>query len=168
MKTTLRLALAALVAGVAAPALAQTQSDTFAVTANVLQTCRLQNVLDLSFGDYDALTGTDVDAQTTFELRCNPGLAYQVQIDGGLSYGLATGYAAERAMTDGTNYLAYQLFQDAARTTPWGEALGVDTYDATAASAAWATIDIYGRIPTDQLVPAGGYTDATVTLTVNY
>lgn len=168
MKKILRLALAATAVAIAAPALAQTQSDTFAVTANVLQTCRLQNVSDLLFGDYDALTGTDLDAQTTFELRCNPGLAYQVQIDSGLSYGLATGYAADRAMTDGTNYLAYQLFQDAARSAAWGDTLGTDTLDATAASAAWDTIEIYGRIPTDQLVPAGVYADATVTLTVNY
>lgn len=168
MKNPLRLALALTLAASAAPSLAQTQSDAFAVTANVLQTCRLQNLADLAFGDYDALTGTAVDAQTTFELRCNPGLAYQIQIDQGGSYGLATGYAAERAMTDGTDFLAYQLFRDAARTTAWGETLGTDTLDATAASAAWDTIEIYGRIPTDQLVPAGAYADATVTLTVNY
>lgn len=168
MKRIVRLALALGLAATALPALAQTQSDTFAVTANVLQTCRLQSVNDLGFGDYDALTGTDLDAQTTFQLRCNPNLAYQVQIDGGSNYGLATGYAAERAMTDGTNYLAYQLFQNAARDVAWGATLGTDTYDATAANAAWDTIEIYGRIPTDQLVPAGAYLDATVTLTVNY
>lgn len=168
MKKILRLALAATALALAAPALAQTQSDTFQVTATVAQTCQLQNLGDLTFGSYDIFSATDLDQTATFEIRCNPNLAYQIQIDSGLHHGQATGYLADRSMSDGTNHLAYRLYRDAARTQLWGSTLGADTLDQSNANGTWTPLTIYGRIPAGQEVPAADYVDATVTLTVNY
>lgn len=168
MKTALRLSLAIAALTLAAPAAAQTVSDTFQVTATVAKTCQLQNLTDLAFGTYDVFSATDLDQTATFEIRCNPNLAYRIQIDPGLNYGLATGYAADRAMTDGTNYLAYRLYRDAGRTQLWGNTLGTDTLDQSNGNGAWRQLTIYGRIPAGQEVPAANYVDATVTLTVNY
>jgi len=172
MKPTFRLALASLLTLVAGPALAapqQTAPAPFKVTATVAATCSIRNQADLSFGTYDPTSGTDLTGTTTFDFRCSKGTAYQISIDDGSNFGL--GIAGDRAMkgANGTEYLSYLLYSDAAHTKAWGHTLGTDTVDTTSTTANWSTgVKIYGVVPNTQDVSNQAYTDATVNIVVNY
>ena len=70
-------------------------------------------------------------------------------------------------MTDGaSNYLSYELYSDAARTTVWNTGAGL--YNPGAAPSKVArNFTVYGRVTSNQDVPAGSYND-TVVATVNF
>lgn len=144
----------------AAPAHAGDDSDSFQVTATVLATCEVM-AEDLEFGDYDPIAANDLDAATTLSLTCTNGTEYELSmsVGGGES-------TAARYMIDGAEQLAYVLYQDPARTTLWGANGGVDTLDGTGTGEPEG-IDVFGRIPMQQAVPAGDYAD-TITVTVTW
>ena len=73
-----------------------------------------------------------------------------------------------RRLTDGSsNYLTYELYQDAGRTTVWGTS-GAGLYSPGAAPSKVArNFTVYGRVASDQDVPAGSFND-TVVATVNF
>ena len=73
-----------------------------------------------------------------------------------------------RAMNSGSDYLSYEIYQDATRTTVWGNSgTGLFT-PPTAPSKSPRTFTTYGRVPAAQDVPAStSYTDS-VTATVNF
>lgn len=175
MKSMSRLAIAVAFAAFAAPALAQftqTTTSTFAVNATVQRTCAFVGTsAPLAFPTYDTFSATPVTASTTFQFRCNRGTTYAIGIERGAAFGLATGFAGLRAMQNGTNYLAYELFSDGGLTAPWGGTVGTDTVASPVSGApsnAPVTLTIYGRIPALQDVPALAYTDAAVQITVHY
>jgi spore coat protein U-like protein len=69
-------------------------------------------------------------------------------------------------MTSGGNTVGYSLYSDSARTTVWGETIGVDTV-AGSGTGLSANVDVYGRVPA-QITPAPAtYTD-TIVVTVTY
>jgi spore coat protein U-like protein len=157
-------AVAALIAGAAyAPqANAATATTTFAVTAAVSQTC-LVVATPLAFGTYDPTSATPTDGTTTVTVTCTTATPYNV----GLSAGGGTGATvASRKMTSGSNLLNYTLYQTAAHTTVWGQTVGTDTIAGTATGLPIA-YTVYGRIPAQQSVGSGAYTD-TITVTVTY
>lgn len=137
---------------------AGTASDSFNVTATVVTNCQIQTPNTLAFGNYDPLSATPTDGSTTFQVRCTKGTSAWVGLNDGLN--------GTRFMASGTNLLDYELYQDSARTTVWGNtsATGV-AYNAT--NNGWFTLTVYGRIPAGQDVPAGSYLD-TVTATINF
>jgi spore coat protein U-like protein len=154
----------------AAPALAATATASFQVTASVQKTCQLQSVNNLAFANYDTMAGAATTSTTTFQFRCNKNTAYQIAIDNGTHFGQGA-IAADRAMQGNvttTAYLSYELYRDAGYSQAWGSTLGTNTLNGTAATNAWTTTTIYGSIPAGQDVIAQSYTDATVTITVNY
>lgn len=139
----------------AVSAMAQT-TDTSALsaTATVMGSCRLTSVTNLDFGTYDPTnTVNDDDGVGDFTFRCTRGTNYDLYISGA------------RTMTDGTDTLNYDLYQDLGRTTVWASASPGTT--GTSANNAPNTTDIYGRIPALQDVQAGAYS-GTVTVTVEY
>ncbi|MET0182525.1 MAG: spore coat U domain-containing protein [Caulobacterales bacterium] len=145
----------------AAPVYAGTDDDTMDVTATVLATCDVI-AQDLSFGNYDPIAASNVDAATTVSLTCTNGTPYHL----GISLGAGTGASmATRYMKQGANQLGYTLYQNGARTTLWGTATGDSLAGSGTGSA--ATINVYGRIPMQQAVPAGSYSD-TITVTVTW
>jgi spore coat protein U-like protein len=147
----------------AAPiALAATSTTTFQVTATVLSVCGV-SATNLAFGNYDASSGTPNDASSTVTATCTNGETYDVGLDVGTGAGAT--YAVRR-MTNGGNTLDYSLYQDAARTTVWGETIGVDTVAGVGNGAA-QNLTVYGRIPINQYVASGAYTD-TITVTLTY
>lgn len=166
MKTMIRLAVAAGLLALAAPALAQSPlTSNFDVTANVLASCRFASApTALGFGDYDPLAA-DVAAQTTFALRCTPGTDYTISLDGGDNH---TG--TSRAMAGpGTDVLTYGLFTDAGFADPWGAAgdAVTGTADATFAPIAGHTFTVHGQLLAGQVVEMGSYAD-NVVVTVDY
>jgi spore coat protein U-like protein len=151
---------AAVVAGVAA--YTQRADAAFAtpvnvaISANVAANCVL-TAGSVAFGAYDPLVANDttpLDQTGTFTVRCVKGVTANVGLDDGLNTG--------RQMSDGgSELLDYELYQDAGRTTVWGETGGA-RYSYTAANRSAATLTIYGRIPAGQDVAAGSYTDTVV------
>lgn len=144
-----------------APAFAGSDSDSFTVSATVLDSCSV-NANDLAFGNYDPVASTPLDASTTIVVTCTNGTDYDVALDAGIGAGATVG---ARRMSAGADVLEYSLFTDASRSDLWGEA-GGDLVSATGSGLA-QTHHVYGRVPVNQDAPAGDYED-TITVTVTY
>lgn len=142
--------------------LAATTTTTFTVTATVVATCSV-SATNLSFGNYDPVSVSDLDATNTVTVTCTDGTSYDIGLDAGIGSGATVG---TRKLTNAGNTLDYTLYQDAPRTTVWGETVSTDTLSATA-SALPANHTVYGRIDSGQNVPTGLYSD-TITVTVTY
>jgi spore coat protein U-like protein len=142
---------------------AATTTAQFTVSATVLKTCRI-SATDLAFGDYDPEATAAKDASSTITVRCTKNTTYNVGLNAGNGSGATV---TDRKMT-GPNgaTLNYGLYRDAARTTNWGNTAGTDTEPGTGTGAT-QTFTVYGRIPADQWVEAGSYTD-TITATITY
>ncbi|MDX2236267.1 MAG: spore coat U domain-containing protein [Hyphomonadaceae bacterium] len=157
------LAACAVVAPAAIPsAHAATASDTMTVTATVVQSCQVV-ANDLSFGAYNPIATTDLDATTTLDVTCTSGTGYIVSMDAGVGSGATI---ATRKMTSSGNTLNYSLYRNAARTQVWGQTSGTDTVSGTGTGAV-QSLTVYGRAPAAQAAPPGSYSD-TVTVTVTY
>ena len=118
----------------------------------------------VSLGSYDVFsTSPNDNGIGTLTIVCGggPGNNYLVTLSMGQSGGYTT-----RVMKSGANPLNYNLYTDAARTTIWGDGTGGSSF-MTAAKNATTTLNVYGRIPAGQDVPAGSYTD-NITATVTF
>lgn len=143
-----------------------TPAPTFQVTATVPAVC-LASATAMAFGTYTQGAGDDLQTSAV-NVRCTTGTAFTVGLNAGATAGATV---TTRAMLNGTNQLAYQLFRDAGRTQNWGTTAGTDTVAGTGTGVAnTVALTVYGRIvdsTANQNVPAGNYTD-TVTVTVTY
>ncbi|MDR7993823.1 spore coat U domain-containing protein [Thermosynechococcus sp. TG252] len=73
-----------------------------------------------------------------------------------------------RQMTSGRERLDYNLYIDAARTQIWGDGTGGSSLRTLVpVNHAPTTLEIFGRIPTRQFVPAGIYSN-TIVVTLEY
>lgn len=132
----------------------------------------------LAFGAYASPGGANVDSSASVLVTCTPSyllLACTASYTLSLSAG-STGSPGARQMAAGSGRLAYGLFSDAARTTPWGDGgAGGAAVGGTITTSLLSLVclagsrshTIHGRIPGLQSVPAGVYADEVV-LTVTY
>jgi spore coat protein U-like protein len=127
------------------------------VRARVQASCSI-SLQDLDFGAYRA--AAESNAKTLIEVRCTPGLAVMVALDGG-----GAGDVDERRMT-GDGDLTYQLYVDSQRTRIFGDGTGGEMVS-LASTGRWQRIDLYGSIPAGQSSTSGSYLD-TVTMTLTY
>ena len=144
---------------VASQAAAQTREAQFSVRATVVADCQV-NVTDLNFGTYDqsaAKTG-----QTTINLQCTPGSAATISLSAGNS-----GNPSSRYMAGGAGNLNYQLYRDAALQDPINTAGMAFQLSGLANTGQVVPYNVYGQIPSGQLVAAGNYTD-TIRVTVQF
>jgi len=139
----------------AGAALAATATGNMNVSASVAANCRITGVTDITFGTaYDPTDPAANDSGSgDFTFRCTKNTAYGLYI------------AGTRTMTDGTDTLNFELYEDAGRTTVYDSASPGNT--ATAASNGPVTENVYGRIPALQDVGVGAYA-GSVTVTVEY
>lgn len=167
IRTALASALLLAGLGMAADAAAQSRTDSasFQVTANVETTCRIEAPNNLAFGPYDPTIDTAATGTTTIRVRCTNGTSAPIALDDGANGG--GGDCTTRAMSDGSNALAYGLYQTAGTGSPWGCAEGANTYTYTASNAGWNNLTVHGVIPAGQDAPVGNYSD-TVTATVTF
>ena len=101
-------------------------------------------------------------ATSTLQVSC-PG---QREWSLGLGNGLHPGTGIRR-MAGAEGYVSYELYRDAARTQTWGDTTG-DRYDGASGAAGEAvTVTVYGRVPAQDEVPPGPYSD-TVVATLYY
>lgn len=143
------------------PAHAQSVTDDMPVTITIENACEISAApTTLDFGTHGVLS-TDVDNTSTIGVTCTTDAPYDIGLDGG-----ASGDTSARTMTDGTNFVEYQLYQETGRTTVWGDTIATDTL-ADTGTGTEQQISVYGRVPVQATPPAGTYDD-TVTVTVTY
>lgn len=164
-KKLLRTALAAAaftLLAAASDAAAQSASATFQVSAAVVKTCTI-SATAIDFGAYDTVGANataPADQTGTVTLRCTRGTNYSVAL------GQGDNFSGGRRMRLGASgeYLSYQLYSDAGRTSVWDGAAPVS---GTAANRSAFNLTVFGRVPAAQDVIEGAYLD-TISATVNF
>lgn len=141
---------------------AQTATTNFGVTIQIIADCAVAPSATLSFGMQGVLIA-DVTTTTAVNVTCTADLPFQIGLDGGTTAG---GTTTTRLMTNGTDTVTYQLFQDAARTVNWGNTLGTDTLASTGTGST-QTFPVYGVVPPQTTPPSGNYSD-TIGVTVTF
>lgn len=117
----------------------------------------------VTFGTYNVFNPAPVDSTGSVRFNCNGG-AQNVVI--GITRGQSATFSP-RTLKKGTESLAYNLFQDASRSTVWGDGTGGAQlyYAGNPPNNDDVTVTIFGRIPPSQDITAGAYSDS-VTVTV--
>jgi spore coat protein U-like protein len=138
-----------------------------------IMTCSGANV-SLPFGGYDVLNAAPTDTQSDFLVTCSrDGGPANVTLTVSLGPSGVSGSISPRQMrrTAGTERLDYNLFREPARSNVWGQTIGVDTVTRTLnvpnKGSNTAAFNIFGRIPAQQDLRIGSYTD-TLVVTVSY
>lgn len=153
------------VAGSGTTASAATATANLAVSATVTNNCTISTAA-LAFGSYDpvvANASTALDGTGTVSIACTKGTSATI----GLGLG-SNASGSTRRMNDGSgNYLTYEMYQNAGRTTLWGNSGADLNSPAAAPSKAPRDFTVYGRVASNQDATAGSYTD-TVVATVNF
>ncbi|MBD2131755.1 spore coat protein U domain-containing protein [Sphaerospermopsis sp. FACHB-1094] len=167
-----RFALASAIlitAGYAAPAMAGTATSDINVSATVISNCSISTT-PLAFGDYDPLVThatTHLDATATVTTTCSNGRGTYIRLGQGAN--AATGSTnvspGRRLKNSGNGYINYNIYQNSARTTNWGNT--VDTSPNVTGTGSAQVTTIYGRIPAGQAADATTYSD-TVVATVEW
>ena len=126
----------------------------------------------VSFGTYDISLAAPTDSTGTVTVTCSyvpPGGATDINVQASLSTGIS-GSFSPRQMTSGPAQLNYNLYRDAARSSVWGNGLA-GTGIATATlkvgpgvgnGTRSADFPVYGRVPAQQAVGLGNYSDTIV------
>lgn len=157
-----RRLLALVCLGAIWPAHAQTSTATFTVTATVLPTCTVVGGVPLAFGV--VTPGSQRDGSVTVSATCTLGTPYTLALDAGTGSGATV---ASRLMTSGSDTLQYTLYQDAGRTTLWGDGTGGTSVRSSTGTGLTQSFTVYGRVPSNATAPVGSYTD-TITVTATY
>ena len=115
----------------------------------------------VSFGNYDVFAVNHTDSAGTLTVNCSVETPYTLKLAPGSS-----GNFSQRKMFKGGDYLAYNIYSDAARTLVWGDGTGGSV---TKSGQAGATEQhtLYGRIPAKQNVFVGNYLD-TIIVTIEW
>lgn len=148
-------------------AFAVTQQQNMAVSATVTNNCTL-NVGPMAFGSIDP-NGFN-NSQANISITCSspvPTTTSTATLDGGQNFGAVNAYNTLRAMKLNSNFLAYGLYTDAARTAHIAAGGSVNISAPTSPNQAGAATVIYGQVPTQTSATAGTYTD-TVIVTLSY
>lgn len=128
-------------------------------TIEIPDQCRI-TANDLDFGTQSTpLAQTDSD--TFIDVRCTNASPFTV----GLSNGLHPS-GGSRRMSDGSNFVSYGLFQDAARNVDWDNT-GNRKSGAGLGTSTSIMMSVFGRIPADPAAVPGNYTD-TITVDIEF
>lgn len=158
---------AAALTGATGSATAATATATFQVNATLLKFCSA-SATNMAFGAYDPLSATPLDSTSTISVTCTKNTAFTVALNPGVTTGATL---AQRLMGNGTDFMQYNLFTTAARSTIWGDGTGATgTGSGTGVNLATpVALTVYGRVPTGQsTLSPGTYTETTITATITY
>jgi spore coat protein U-like protein len=138
-----------------------TASTSTSASANVVPSCNV-SATNVNFGTIALLT-SNKDAQGTLSIQCNATLPYAVSLSGGNA---GATDPTQRKMALGGGNVTYGLYQDSARTQPWGDNPGTNTNSGTG-NGALQNIAVYARIAPQTTPSPGTYSD-TIIATVSY
>jgi len=139
------------------------------VLMNVKSSCSVANA-SLIFPPYVDST-KNVDGMTNLVVTCTNTTPYKVGLDAGTGLGASIN---SRKMSNGSNQLSYNLYQDSARTVTWGDAYdsssGCSNRDdsnfiSMVGTGLSQSIPVYGRVFANQRPNPGVYND-NVTITI--
>lgn len=153
-----------LLGGLVAPAQAQTSTSNVTVTAIVGKNCSITTT-PVSFGSYDpvvAQAASPLDGSGSVSVTCTKGAGTRIDLGLGSHPSGTT-----RRMQGGSDFLAYELYQNAGRTVAWRSGPTAGQTIATAPNKNPRTFVVHGRVPAGQDVAAGSYND-TVLATINF
>jgi spore coat protein U-like protein len=121
------------------------------VGATVPTNC-LITAQNLNFGSTTSLV-TNLDANSAISVQCTNTTPYSLTINNGANF------SGTRRMRDlaGTSFINYVLFQDAARSIPWGTSNGSGT-------GSNLNITVFGRVPPQPTNTPGNYTDTVASV----
>jgi len=137
----------------------------------LLYTCSV-TATDVGFGTYSPFNPSAADSTGNVRVSCSLlGLLsllvnYRIYLSPG-----SGGAYSPRLMHKGSDTLDYNLYTNASRTTIWGNGSGGTSYVEDGYLIGLFTVSrdytIYGRVPAEQNVAPGFYSD-TLTVTVEY
>lgn len=154
----------------AVTAQAATATGSLTVQMTISVSCTI-SAATLNFGN---LPGTSViagatNASVNVSVTCTNGSPYSIAMNNG-----ANASGSQRRMTNGTTFISYNLYTDAARTSAWTTATSSTTCTSTnscylgTGNGSAQSIPVYGQVPAVGSAPtASTYTD-TVTMTITY
>jgi len=154
--------LAALLLLAVGNAWATDTTTTFLVTATVSSSCAV-SAGNVAFGTYNPGSLVNTDALATISVTCTLLTPYTLKLNEGANAATAGDTSSRRMKANTADYLPYQLYSDALRTSPWDNSTGVS---GTGTGLA-APHSVYGRISAGNNVPSGSYQD-TITVTLSY
>ncbi len=131
-------------------------------TASVASNCNI-SATNINFGTAGIIS-TRIAAAGVVTAKCTNATPYQIALGYGAGVGAGVGV---RYMTGPASaQLSYNLYQDVACSTVWGDSLGVNTISSTGTGSN-QTFNVYGCVPA-QSTPAPGVYNDTIIVTVNY
>lgn len=173
MKTIGFVAVLSATLGAALPIATQAQTyqngtatSTFTVSLTVQANCTIK--ADPLVFPSTGLLSTPVNQETRLNVTCTNTTPYNVGLDAGSVTGSTVAnrrLAGTAAGNTGTT-VGYQLYQNAGRTTVWGNTQGTDTVGGTGTGAV-QTLTVYGQVPA-QNAPKPDTYQSTVTATVYF
>ena len=150
---------------------AGTATANLAVSASIASSCVIDLTTAVAFGAYDPIVANKAaDLDNTagrVSTICSNGFTATVTLGQGSHASTSpasTAAAPLRRMSNGTDFLSYTLWSDSLGGTVWGNTPG--TGKTTVGTGLPVALTVYARVPQNQNVPAGAYTDivlATVT-----
>ena len=135
-------------------------------TAGAATTCQI-GATGLAFGNYDILASAPNDSQANVLVTCTrdggpPGITVMMALTEG-QYGSSINARRMANTSMPGEFLAYGLYTDAGRSKVWGFSTGVNTMSSPMSvpnkDSASTTFIIYGRVPAQQDVAVGSYSD---------
>lgn len=167
VKKLITLAILAAAGAVPFTANADTSSSTFQVKLQIISSCTVTaSGANINFGIHTGTAAANyTDGGTSnLSVTCDSGVPYNIGL-----LGTATGATANGTgnMVSGSNSIAYTLWQNAGRTTVWGNTIGTNTLSGTGAGATAQSIPVYAKATTVAGQAVGTYTD-TVNVTLTY
>lgn len=130
----------------------------FLVTATIGKNC-LISASPLDFGTTTGVLSANVDVNTSLTAQCTSGTPYTVSLDNGQN---AVGTARRMKGSSSGQYISYELYTNAGRTSRWGNASSSGTGSGNA-----QPLTVFGRVPPQTTPKADTYTDL-ITVTVSY
>lgn len=164
MKINLKIISAMLILG-ASNIHAATVTSNLSVTATVNASCTV-STSPVAFGVYNPTASSDATTTGTVTVTCTNGTGYTVSLDAGSNPVTPADITTRRMKANTSDYLPYQLYQDGAHNTAWGDA-GAAILTAQIGDGSAQNIPVYGVVTKNQYVPPGSYVD-TVLVTVTY
>ncbi|WP_434777919.1 Csu type fimbrial protein [Neisseria sp. Ec49-e6-T10] len=126
----------------------------------------INNFGQLNFGSHpnllSVINANSVNMNATpgsLTLNCTTGTNYTVSLDDGQHAS-----SGQRRMSNGTDFIAYNLFKDNSRSTVWNKSSVVS--GTSTAGNTNVDLTVYGQVPANATTPTTGAYNDTVTMTV--
>jgi spore coat protein U-like protein len=134
----------------------------FTVLGNVSSSCEVDSTT-LNFGNLASVIAAPVDEKAQITVRCTDATPFDLRL--GHGNGPTVSSPESREMTNISGLIKYGLYQNFARTVPWGNT--PDTDLSAVGQGADQSFTVYGRIHSGQTAWSGIYSDQVV-ITIEY